>query len=409
MTNRGSTRRWIAAVLAVACTFAVIERAMAGPTSDPATAAGFGGGWLARQINSQGFIPAANGTSPNLSGTVDAALALAAANVGGQAFRRAVNFMHGQIDPFVKDSNGDDQPGALAKLIMLAVAAGEDPRNFAATGPSNNLVQRLKATERSAGPDDGLYGVQDPTFDGAFRQSLALLALVAAGAGPGADPINWLKDQQCPDKGWQAYRADTTQPCQATDPATFAGEDTNSTAIAEQAFDALGAVPPQGDPLDFLKAAQNSDGGFGYLKGTATDANSTGLAIQAIVAGVEDPGAGRWTAAGGTPLTALLALQLGCDAAEKDRGAFDFQAETPLKANLLATVQAVPGAARQPLPLEPSTPADTEPVACAPTTTTTTAPTTSTTIESGAVQAAAANAANAPVATPVVAQPRFTG
>jgi hypothetical protein len=386
-----------------------VDRAVAGPTADPATAAAYGGGWLARQINASGFVAKTNG-SPNLSATVDAALALAAANVGGGAFTRAVNYLHGQIDATVHDSGGVDQPGALAKLIMLATIAGEDPRNFGGTAAPNNLVARLNATKRSSGGDAGLFGAQDPSFDGAFRQSLALLALKVAGSPP-ADAVNWLSNQQCPDKGWQSYRSDTTAACTATDPATFAGEDTNSTAIAEQAFRAIGLAPSKGDPLDFLKDAQNTDGGFGFLKGTATDANSTGLVIQAIVAGGENPAAGRWAIAGGTPITALLALQLGCGAAEADRGAFDFQPESPLVANLLATVQAVPGAARKAMPYAAGVPAAAEPVVdCSPPTTTTTAPaTTTTTLQSSSVGATAANVPNAAVATPIKAQPRLVG
>jgi hypothetical protein len=400
--------RLIGVVLAVLCTVVIVDRAAAGPTTDPNTAAGYGGGYLARQINSSGFIPkSATDPAANIAGTVDAALALAAANVGGGAFTRALNYLHGQIDAYVKDSGGVDQPGSLAKLIMLAVVAGEDPANFGGTAPANNLRARLNATKRTSGTDAGLFGAQSPTYDGAFRQSLSIVALRASGSPP-ADAVAWLSNQQCPDKGWQAYRADITTPCDATDPATFAGEDTNSTAIAAQAFSALSVAPSKGNPLDFLNDAQNSDGGLGYLKGTVTDANSTGLTIQAIVAGAEDPTAGRWAIAGGTPLTALLALQLGCDAATADRGAFDFQKETPLKANLLATVQAVPGAARKPFPLAAGTPSQSEPaVDCGGTqvtTTTTTTPSTTTT-----VLPAATTSPIAPPATPIKVQPKFTG
>jgi hypothetical protein len=398
--------RVIAGAIALLSVAFFIDRAVAGPTADPATAAGYGAGYLARQVNSSGFVPASNGTSPNLGATADVALALAAANAGGAAFARAVGYLHGQVDAYVKDSGGVDQPGSLAKLVMIAVVAGEDPTKFGGTAPANDLVARLLATKRTSGADAGLFGAQSPDFDGAFRQSLAIVALRAVASVP-ADAVNWLGTQQCPDKGWQSYRSDTTAACAATDTATFAGEDTNSTAMAEQAFRALSVSPPKGDPLDFLDAAQNTDGGFGFLKGTATDANSTGLALQAIVAGGETPSSGRWAqTGGGTPITALLALQLGCEAAAADRGAFDFQAESPLKANLLASVQAVPGAARKPFPLAAGAPAATEPtVPCdsgaTTTTSTTTVATTSTTV--------ANTVPAAPVATAIRAQPKYTG
>lgn len=389
-------KRWVAAATVVAAlgTF-VVQRALATATSDPATAAALGAAWLDRQINSQGFVPAASG-APSYSNTVDAALALAAAKDRGTAYSNAVSYMAAHVDNYVKDSGGADQPGSLGKLAMLAKSAGQDPTNFG----GSNLIQRLRQTKQA----NGLFGTQDPTFDGAFRQSIALLGFAAANASPPSDSVQWLKDQQCPDKGWQAYRADTTQPCTPTDTATFAGEDTNSTAIAAQALDALGAAFSKGNPLDFLKDAQNSDGGLGFLKGTATDADSTGLSIQAIIAGGEDPTAGRWAVAGGTPMSALLALQVASP--DADRGAFDFQQENPLKPNFLATVQAVPAAAGQPFPIP-------APPVAPPPTTTTVAPivttTTSTTVESTAVQANATNAPLAGVATPVLATPRLTG
>lgn len=399
-------RQGIAAVLVVLAVAVVVQRAEAGPTADPATAAGYGGGWIARQINASGFVPATTGSGANLPFTVDGALALAASNTGGAAFTRAISYLHGQIDAFVKDTGGVDAPGALAKLIMLAVVAGEDPTKFGGTAATNDLVARLLATKRSAAPDAGLFGAQNPAFDGAFRQSLSIMALRAAASVP-VDAVDWLGQQQCPDKGWQSYRADTTAACTATDPAAFAGEDTNSTAIAAQAFRSLLVTPPKGNPLDFLKDAQNADGGFGFLKGTATDANSTGLVLQAIAAGGESPTAGRWVLAGGAPISALLSLQLGCEAAEANRGAFDFQPQTPLQANFFATVQAVPGVALRPFPLAAGAPAATEPtVPCgtASTTTTTTAATTTTTAATTTT-----TTPTAPIATPIRAQPNFVG
>ena len=47
------------------------------------------------------------------------------------------------------------------------------PTSFGGT----NLVARLLATQRTTGTDAGLFGAQDPTFDGAYRQGLALAAL----------------------------------------------------------------------------------------------------------------------------------------------------------------------------------------------------------------------------------------
>jgi len=84
------------------------------------------------------------------------------------------------------------------------------------------------------------------------------------------------------------------------------------------------------------------------------------------VAGGEDPSAGRWVASGGTPDTALLSLQLGCSSAAADRGAFDYQQESPLQANGLATAQAVPAAAGTAFPLSHRRLSATEPTVSCP-------------------------------------------
>jgi hypothetical protein len=237
---------------------------------------------------------------------------------------------------------------------MLAVAHGDDPTGFG----GQNLVARLKATKQTSGSDAGFFGASASgaaAFDGALRQSLALLGLAAAKVTPDADSIAWLKKQQCPDGGWQAYRADTTKACDATDLATFAGEDSNSTAFAVQAL-AASSVTPANDALAFLKTLQTSDGGFGVFKGSTTDANSTGLVLQAIAARGESPTGGRWLTGANNPVTAILALQLGCASPESDRGSFAFQpALADATSRLLATIETVPGVAGKPLPLSSST------------------------------------------------------
>ncbi len=320
--------------------------AHAAPTSDPTLAAA---GWLSGQINAQGFVAGQSG--PDRNSTALTVLALGAAQVGGDSFDRAVTALAANIDAYVKDSMGVDRPAALGTLIQVAVVSGRDPRTFGGA----DLIARLLATKRTTGSDAGLFGAQDPAFDGTYRQSFALLGLDAAGQSD-ADAVNWLTRQQCADGGWQAYRGDLTAPCAPTNTTTFTGEDTNSTAIAAQALDALGANPTT-SPLNFLDASQNADGGFGFLAGTATDANSTSLVLQAIIALGEDPAAGRWRDADGdTPRAALLRLQLGCSTSAAGRGAFAYQAESDgsLSPNVLATVQVVPALAGTPYPIAPA-------------------------------------------------------
>ena len=88
--------------------------------------------------------------------------------------------------------------------------------------------------------DAGLYGTGDPTFDGVYRQSLAILSLEATDRKVPKSAITWLKKQQCDDGGYMAYRADTSAACSAPDATTFSGQDTNSTSLAAAALYAVG-------------------------------------------------------------------------------------------------------------------------------------------------------------------------
>ena len=99
--------------------------------------------------------------------------------------------------------------------------------------------------------------------------------------------------------------------------------------------------------LAYYKGIQNDDGGWPYQNpseyGTATDANSTAVTIQAIIAAGQDPARADWTTgAGNTPVAALEALQ-------NESGAFAWQAAMP-DDNLLATIQALPALAGKAFP-----------------------------------------------------------
>jgi LPXTG-motif cell wall-anchored protein len=207
--------------------------------------------------------------------------------------------------------------------------------------------------------DVGLFGVQDPTFEGVYRQSLAITGLVAAGKTPDANAVNWLLAQQCADGAFTAYRADTTKPC------TSAQEDENATAMAIQALVALGK--PTTTAIAALKHFQLSDGGFydnTAFGAPASDANSTGLALSAFAAAGIDPA--TVTSGGKTADDYLRSLQLPC-AAATGGGAFDFQAEPTLAANDYATVQAAFGQLGKAFPLAPATVAATAPTCSDPT------------------------------------------
>jgi hypothetical protein len=308
--------------------------------------------WLAGQIGPQGFIPQAGGDQPDLSSTAQAVLALSAGDVDLGAARRALAFLEGDVDGYVV-VDGADGPGKLAVLILDAVALGADPASFGGT----DLVARLLATQQATGPDAGLFGTETQLADydaGTYHQGLVLAALAAAGVRGTSvvrAGIAWLAAQQCPDGGW-------TLPDQALnacngDPASFAGPDTNSTALALEGLAAEAALPTSvsSAALTFLADGQDADAGWSYFPNTvatpgATDPDSTALVVQALVAAGASPTGDPFDKGPANPVSILTSFQLAS-------GAFYFP-PAPSPANVVATYQAVPALVGLPFPWGPS-------------------------------------------------------
>jgi len=332
--------------------------AAAAPALGNTTSARYGAAWLAAQITANGGYLGAAG-SPDPGDTASAVSALTAAGVGGKARDLAITYLKTQVGN-LDDGSGHDDAASLANLVLAARAAGEDPRAFGGTAPADNLVARLLKTARTSGSDTGLFGAFDPTFQGAFRQGLALAALKASGVSATrlSAPIAWLQGQQCANGLWQAYRTDVTTPCAKANPVTFDGPDTNSSSLAAQGLSAYGVLHKRGALLTSLEAVQTADGGFPYLAapGQTSDPNSTAVSIQLILAAGSGASANRWKVGGATPYSALQSYQLSCGDAPADRGAYYFPGGTRT-GNVLATVQAVPAQAGMTLPVRPGTPA----------------------------------------------------
>ena len=132
--------------------------------------------------------------------------------------------------------------------------------------------------------DAGLYGAGDPTYDGVYRQSLSILALEATGRDIPKPALRWLKRQQCDDGGFTAYRADTTAACPAPDPVNYAGQDSNSTALAVAALWHTGAKKQARKAASWLSTRSNPDGGWAYYPGpgATSETNSTALVLAAL-------------------------------------------------------------------------------------------------------------------------------
>lgn len=190
----------------------------------------------------------------------------------------------------------------------------------------------------------GLFGEQDATYDGVYRQSLALIALDTADARVPAASVRWLKRQQCPNGRFPSFRADLDAPCGVGD--------SNATALATIAFKRLGEGSAARDSVNWLLDQQTRSGGWEYSTGWGPDSNSTGLVLQALIAMNIDPAT---VAKRRTGPEFLRTLQLDCSSeAIDDRGALDYQSQTSLVANNYATSQATQALAGSTLPVEPA-------------------------------------------------------
>jgi len=279
--------------------------------------------YLRTQQNADGGFGSGFSPDSSLSSTADAVLAIVAAGGDLATFDKGGNT---PLTYLAAQAPSAATGGDLAKLILAVTAAGENPRQFGQVDSVAKLEELIGANGRIGAPTDTFFG-----------HCLAVLALKSAERPIPAAAVGLIKITQQDGGGW------------AWDGSSATAADTNTTAVAVQALAAAGDIPtPIAQAMSYYHSIQNDDGGWPYQSpssfGTATDANSTAVTIQAILAAGQDPAGAEWTASTGqTPVAALEALQ-------NPTGAFAWQA-TERDDNLLATVQALPALAGKPFPL----------------------------------------------------------
>jgi len=176
----------------------------------------------------------------------------------------------------------------------------------------------------------GTYGT------GSEPQSWAILGTLTLDQDVPENALEYLCDAQQSDSGWE-WQADF-------------GSDKNSTSLATQALISGGEPITSSvivDALNFLKSAQNDNGGFTYdpksAWGTDSDTNSTAYVVQALLAAGQDPTSSDWTVSDNNPISYLLSMQL-------PDGNFEYKpGQGP---NRLATRQAVPALLGRSFPLK---------------------------------------------------------
>ncbi|HEX3239918.1 MAG TPA: prenyltransferase/squalene oxidase repeat-containing protein [Solirubrobacterales bacterium] len=184
-----------------------------------------------------------------------------------------ITFLRGHVDEL-------ESPGDLARTTLALLGAGADPREFG----GHNLVASL----RNLRLDNGSYK------NWPNSTAFAVIALRAADAPGGTDKsLEWLRKVQNDDGGW--------------------GNEPGQRSDAEATSSVLQALTPGSKPakdgLDYLRDAQQSNGGYRVGGNGAINTQATAWAIQGILAAGGD--LGSFKRGGSTALDYIASNQSG--------------------------------------------------------------------------------------------------
>lgn len=284
------------------------------PLASPVGVGGVGDAvtWLINQQQDDGSWLGFSG-EPDVGTTIDAIIALAAAEEAGLDIGNSLDLAIGWLDSgsFAADYAAAG-PGSAAKLVLALVAVGDESLEIGGVTP-------LEIVLEGQDPNTNLYGF------GLYDHAYALMALAVTDSEIPADAITVLETMQAENGGF------------AWDGSTDEGMvDSNTTAMIVQAL----VVADEGDDIidgaiGYLQLSVN-DQGASYSIGAEADANSTALVAQAYLAVGMDH----------THLTRQLATF------QNTSGAYFWMA-TDATDNLFTTVQVIPAGVDTPLPVVP--------------------------------------------------------
>ncbi|MEV0645373.1 cell wall anchor protein [Phytomonospora sp. NPDC050363] len=268
--------------------------------------------WQAGEITAEGHIPTGWGTT-DWGLTIDTLIALKATGVEKATADKITAALEERAWEYFSldlwDTKGQRIAGAAAKVLYAATISDADPEAFGDYDMRQEVLDLVAGADK--GPEEGR--VKNKVTDGSdssntFDQSLAILGLAGSGDVP-QSAVDFLIDQQCSEGGFRLYPyafggTTVNGDCDAQENPVL---DPDSTGMAVQALlaaagdGAEGAAAAAKKGGDWLKEIQRADGEFGGSGPTeASNANSTGLAGQALAATghqAEADRAAAWVAA----------------------------------------------------------------------------------------------------------------
>jgi hypothetical protein len=252
--------------------------ASASTTTNPAAAAA---GFLARHMAANGhhLVTSFDGKAyPDYGLTADAILSIDAAGVAQHEAKLATAYLEDEVTSYLGGTAPNIYPGSAAKLLLVAEAQHINPEDFGGV----DLVGAIVGTEGGGGAAPGEFqNPMDTDFSASVLvQSLAVLALAGSSvtAPPSANAVGFLAGQQCGNGAFQvAIRTDTSVDCLTSD------NDVDTTSYAVQALLAAGNHAAANAGARWIAGQERGDSGWGETPGAASDANSTALAVQALL------------------------------------------------------------------------------------------------------------------------------
>jgi energy-coupling factor transport system substrate-specific component len=301
---------WRKPAVATAALVALLLLPAIVPGQARAAGAGRAADWLESMQNSDGGFGSSPGDPSGAAITGWAMLGLEAAGRNPLDVSRggttSVDFLRSRIDEM--SSSGD-----LARTIVALEGAGVDPRSFA----GHNLIDELRGRRAQNGSFEGWPGTT----------SYSVIALRTAGATGGLEKtLSWLGNVQNGDGGW--------------------GDEPGQPSNADVTAAAMQAVPDTAAAargLSYLRKHQRSNGGFALGGSGGVNSQSTGWAVQGMIAVGADP-AGI-AAGGNSALDYLTARQVG-------NGHFQYSASSD-QTPVWVTAEALVAAAGDALPISP--------------------------------------------------------
>ncbi len=286
-----------------------------------------GAAWLNANVQPNGSVLGTAGV--NFDNTAQTALALSGTTDAKVAHEIAIylsRHVAQYVNPTAGAASSGDDPAALAMLVKIAEATKTTAQMHIST-----LIYKILQTQQAT----GLFGVQDPTYNGAYRQGLIISALRGAGVKSNTSAMtkatNWLLAQQCPSGGFSEDAA--LDPCNGL-ASNYQGPDSNATALALDGLASVGLLNSSAGKhaIAWLRSTETAQAGWGFYVGNNTDSNSTAIVAGALHAMGVSPSSSAFAKGKATPVTCLERYQAA-------NGGFVYQAG--LSPDQISTQEAV--------------------------------------------------------------------